>query len=233
MAAAADRWSEPAGRGIAQRAAMRVAAERHAAVSLTSIGVRALLGGGAALLSLLVVAGVASRQTTVVGASALAVVWTALYSAVFLAAEHPSVRGLMRAALTSSGVALAIVPAVTVHDIVRACERWLGVSHHAHHSPDSIALSILVVAGAVGYTAAPLLAGGVAARVVSSRDWVVDGLKLSVLYALLTAPAVAIQCLVLPVQVMALWPTGALLGAAAAGPIGLWLGGRLRRSMAR
>ncbi len=235
VAAAADRWSPPSVTlGISERALMRVAAEERAArittVSWASSGLRVLLGGGAALLSLLLVSGVASRQTTIVGAVALAVVWTVLYSAIFLAAEHPSVRGLLRAALISSGVALVLVASVTVPGIVQACERWVGVAHDSH---GSAALAFLVFAVAAGFTAAPLLAGGLAVRVDSDRDWVVDGLKLSALYALLTAPAVALQCVVLPLQVMALWPAGALVGAAAAGPIGLRLGGWLRYATAK
>lgn len=238
VVAAADRWSAPpVSPGIAESAMMRVRTEERTArttfLSSTSTGARVLLGGGAALLSLLLVVGVASRQTTIFGAAALAVIWTVLYSAVFLAAEHPSVRGLMRAALISSGVALVLVPAVTVHGIVQACERWIGVTHGSHGSHDSASLAFLLVAVAVGYTAAPLLAGGVAVRVDSGRDWIVDGLKLSALYALLTAPAVVLQCVMLPHQMMALWPTGALVGAAVAGPIGLRLGGWLRHAIAK
>ena len=235
VGAAADRWSAPPVLpGITERALMRVAAEERMAraplLSSTRSGVRVLLGGGAALLSLWLVSGVVSRQTTTVGAAALAVIWTVLYSAVFLAAEHPSVRRVVRATLISSGVALVLVTSVTVRDIVHACERWIGIAHDSH---GSASLAFLVLAVAVGYTAVPLLAGGVAVRVDSDRDWIVDGLKLSALYALLTAPAVALQCGVLPLQIMALWPAGALLGAAAAGPIGLRLGGWLRCATAK
>lgn len=232
VAAAADRWSTPAvSRGIAERALMRVAAEQRTArmsmLSPATIVGRVLLGGGAALLSLLLVAGVASRETTIVGAAALAVVWTVLYAVVFLAARHPAIRGLTRAALIGSGVALVLVPVTTVPGIVEACERWVRAA------PGSAPLALLLVVVAAGYTAAPLLAGSLAARVESDRDWIVDGLKLSVLYALLTAPAVALQCVSLPLQIMALWTTGALVGAAAAGPVGLRLGVWLRHATAK
>jgi hypothetical protein len=235
VAGAADRWSmPPISREIAARALRRAAAEPamrpRMLVWPTSTGMRLLLGGGAALVSLLLVAGVVSRPATLVGAAVLAVVWTVLYSAVFLIAEHPSVRGLARAALLSSGVALVLVPAMTVPAIVQACERWTGVAHDSH---DSTSLALLIIVVAVGYTAAPLLAGGAAVRVESGRDWIVDGLKLSALYALLTAPAVALQCVVLPLQIMALWPMGALVGAVAAGPLGLRLGGWLRHATAK
>lgn len=229
VAVAADRWSAPpVSRGIAERALVRVAAEQHAArasmASSAAIVGRVLLGGGAALLSLLLVAGVASRQTTIVGAGALAVVWTVLYSAVFLAAQHPAIRGLTRAALIGSGIALLIVPAMSIPSVVDVCERWVMSAH------GSAPMALLLVVVAAGYTAVPLLAGGLGARAKSDREWIVDGLKLSGLYALLIAPAVALQCVALPLQITALWMTGALVGAAAAGPISLRVGGWRRHA---
>lgn len=232
VAAAADRWSAPpVSRGIAERALMRVAAQQRAArmsmVSSATIVGRVLLGGGAALLSLLLVAGVASRQTTIVGAGALAVVWTVLYSGVFLASQHPSIRGLTRPALIGSGIALLVVPAMTIPSVVEACERWVRATGN------SAPMALLLVVVAAGYTAAPLLVGGLGERVESGRDWIVDGLKLSALYAVLTAPAVALQCVALPLEITALWMAGALAGAAGAGPVGLRLGGWLRHVTAK
>jgi len=232
VAAAADRWSAPpVSRGIAERALVRVAVERHAAcasmVSSAAIVGRVLLGGGAALLSLLPVAGVASHQTTVLGAGALAVVWTVLYSAVFLAADHPSIRGLTRTALIGSGIALLVVPAMTIPSVVDACERWVRAAQ------GSAPMALLLVVVAAGYTAAPLLVGALSVRRESDREWIVDGLKLSALYALLIAPAVALQCVAFPLQITALWMTGALVGAATAGPISLRIGGWLRQATAK
>jgi hypothetical protein len=94
-------------------------------------------------------------------------------------------------------------------------------------------MALLLVVVAAGYTAAPLLVGGLGARVESERDWIVDGLKLFALYAVLTAPAVALQCVALPLQITALWMTGAVVGAAGAGPVGLRLGGWLRHVTAK
>lgn len=224
VAAAADRWAAPpVSRGIAERVLVRVAAEQHAArasaVSSAALIGRVLLGGGAALLSLLLVAGVASRQTTVVGAGALAVVWTVLYAAVFLAAQHPAIRGLTRAALIGSGIALLVVPAMTIPSVVEVCERWVRAAQ------GSAPVALLLVVVAAGYTAVPLIVGALNVRRESERDGIADGLKLSALYALLIAPAVALQCVALPLEITALWMTGALAGAAAAGPIGLRLAG--------
>jgi hypothetical protein len=232
VAAAADRWSAPpVSRGIAERALMRVAADQRAArvaiiLPATIVG-RVLLGGGAALLSLLLVAGVASRQTTIVGAGTLAVVWTVLYSGVFLASPHPWIRGLTRAALIGSGVALALVPVASIPGVVEACERWVRAAG------GSAPMALLLVVAAAAYTGAPLLVGGLGARVEPGRGWIVDGLKLSALYAVLTAPAVVLQCVALPLEITALWMTGAVVGAAGAGPVGLRVGGWLRHVTAK
>lgn len=232
LAAAADRWASPSvSRGVAERALIHITAERHAAraplgSSATMVG-RVLLGGSAALLSLLLVVTVVSRPTTVVGAAALAVVWTVLYSAVFLAAQHPSTRGLTRAALMGCATALLVVPAMTISSVVDACERWMRAAQ------GSVPMALLLVVGAAGYTAAPLLIGSLGARPQSDGEWVSDGLKLSALYALLIAPAVALQCVALPPQITVLWMTGALVGAAAAGPIGLRLGRWRRQAIAK
>jgi hypothetical protein len=232
VAAAADRWSAPpVSRGIAERALMRVAADRRAArvamIFPARIVGRVLLGGGAALLSLLLVAGVASRQTTIVGAGALAVAWTVLYSGVFLASPHPSIRGLTGGALIGSGVALALVPVASIPGVVEACERWVRAAG------GSAPATLLLVVAAAAYTGAPLLVGGLGARVEPVRGRVVDGLRLSALYAVLIAPAVVLQCVALPLEITALWMTGAVAGAAGAGPVGLRFGGWLRQVTAK
>lgn len=229
VASAADRWSAPpVSRGIAERALVRVAAEQHTARksmwSSSAIVGRVLLGGGAALLSLLLVAGVMSRQASVVGIGALGVLWTVLYSGVFLLSHHPAVRGLTRAALIGAGVALIVVPAATVPDLVEACARWVRAAQ------SSAPLTVVLVVVAAGYTAGPLLAGALLSRTKPERKWIVRGLKLSALYALMVAPAVALQCVALPLEVMAVWMTGALMGVAVAGPAGLRLGGWLRQT---
>jgi hypothetical protein len=232
VAAAADRWSAPpVTRGIAERALVRLAAEQHTAwrsmMSPAAVVGRVLLGAGAALLSLLLVAGLASRERTTVGAGALAAAWTVLYAGLLIASQHPSIRGLARAALAAAGVALLLVPAMAIPAVVEACERLV----QAAHGSAPMALVLMIVAA--GYTAGPLVLGAVAARRESRHEWVVDGLKLSGLYALLVAPAVALQCVALPLETTALWMTGALAGAAAAGPVGLRLGGWLRHAAAK
>jgi len=226
VASAADRWSTPTvSRGIAERALVRVAAEQRATrTSLIPSPVilgRVLLGGGAALVSLLLVAGFADRQATTPRTAALAVIWTVLYSAVFLANHHPSVRAVTRAALAGTGVALVLAPVLAIPGVVEACERWVRAAQ------GSVPWALVLVVAAAGYTAAPLLLGALGTRTGQERHWVVDGLKLSGLYGLLIAPAVYLECIGLSLELTAVWMAGALLGAAAAGPLGLRLGGWL------
>ncbi len=228
VAVAADRWTAPpASRGIAERALVRVAAEPTTRTSMMApagvIG-RVLLGACAALFSLLLVSGMASRQTTVVGAGVLATVWTILYAGLLILSQHPSIRGLARAALIAAGVALLLVPGMTIPGVVAACERLVQAAH------SSAPMTLILMLVAAGYTAGPLILGAVAARRESLREWIADGLKLSGLYALLIGPAVALQCVALPLDTTALWLAGALLGDAAAGPAGLRLGGWLRHA---
>lgn len=231
VAVAADRWSAPpVPRGVAERALARVAAEPHTTwtplVSPAAVAGRVLLGAGAALLSLLLVAGVASRETTVVGAGVLATVWTVLYAGLLIMSQHPSIRGLSRAALMAAGASLLLVPATTIPGVVDACERWVQAGR------GSAPMALMLMTIAAGYTAGPLVLGAVAARRESAREWIADGLKLSGLYALLIAPTVALQCVALPLETTSLWMAGALVGCAAAGPAGLRLGGWLRQATA-
>jgi hypothetical protein len=227
-AAAADRWSAPpVSRGIAERALVRVAAEQRAtrptAVAPAALIGRALLAGGAALVSLLLVAGITGRPETPVGMGVLAIVWTILYAGVFLAGWHPAIRTLARAAAAGAGVALVLVSVMTIPSVVEACVRWVGAAQR------SAPLALVLVIVAAGYTAAPLLAGVLGARAAQAGGWIVDGLKLSGLYALLIAPAVYLECVALPAEVAAVWMAGAMLGAAAAGPVGLRGGDWLRQ----
>ena len=230
VAAAADRWSAPpVPRGVAERALVRVAGQdmtRTLMMAPAAIAGRVLLGAGAALLSLLLVAGVASRETTVLGAGVLATVWTALYTGLLILSQHPSIRGLTRGALIAAGTALLLVPATTIPGVVEACERWVQAAR------GSAPMVLILMAIAAGYTAGPLVLGALAARRESPREWIADGLKLSAVYALLIAPAVALQCVSLPLDTTALWMAGGLVGCAAAGPTGLRLGAWLRRTTA-
>jgi hypothetical protein len=182
---------------------------------------------GAALFSLLLVSAVASRQTTVIGAGVLATAWTVVYASLLVVSQHPSIRGLGRAALVAAGLALLLVPGMTIPAVVEVCERLVQAAQR------SAPMTVVLMIAAAGYTAGPLVLGALAARRESPRQWIGDGLKLSGLYALLIGPAVALQCVALPVDTTALWLAGAILGCAGAGPAGLRLGGWLRHAIAK
>ena len=104
LATAADRWSAPpAPRGIAERALIRVSAEERGVPatvsSSTALVWRLLAGGAAALVSLVLVAGITGRPAPSLRLGLIGVVWTILYSGVLLAGSHPRLRGLARACL--------------------------------------------------------------------------------------------------------------------------------------
>lgn len=225
LSAAADRWTPPAlPRGIAERALVRVAAERareakqaRAEFSPVQVLRRILLGAGAALASLLLVTGIVGPQVPPLTVGALAVVWTVLYAGVLLLACHERLRRITRSALAGAGVALILVSPLSIPTVVEACTRLVRAA------PGSAVYALALLLFAAGYTAGPLLAGGLVFGRSRVSAGPAEGTKLSLLYALLIAPAVYLQCLPLPLNVTAVWMAGAILGAWVGGPVSLWL----------
>lgn len=223
LSAAAERWTAPQPpRGIAERAIARVASERAREAGRSwadrapaQLLPRLVLGAGAAVVSLLLVIGVAGRQVTPLAIGVLGVVWTVLYAGLFLSSSHSRLRPIARAALAASGVALILVPPLSIPSVVEACARLVQAA------PESVSFSLLLLLVAAGYTAGPLFVGAVAFGEARSSRRPKDGATLSLLYALLVAPAIYLQCVALPLDVTALWMAGALIGAAASGPLGL------------
>ncbi|MBI4587920.1 MAG: hypothetical protein HY725_03715 [Candidatus Rokubacteria bacterium] len=204
----------------------RVASERAREASRTWQGLPpnqilrgVLLGAGAALGSLLLVVGISDQQMAPLAIGVLGVVWTVLYSGLLLTASHGRARPVAWSALTGAGIALILVPPLSIPSVVEACARLIQAA------PGSLAFSLVLLLFAAGYTAGPLLVGGLAFARPRPDHRLADGATLSVLYALLIAPAVYLQCLPLPLPVTALWMAGAILGAALAGPLSLRLAG--------
>lgn len=227
-----DRWDAPQPpRGIAERALARVATERarkaertQSDVSPERIMPRVLLGAGAALVSLLLVAGIAERQVAPLTIGVLGVVWTVLYAGVLLARSHPQLRAVAGPALAGAGITMILAPVLSIPSVVEACARWIQAA------PASLAFALVLTLLAAGYTAGPLLLGGlVFGRSTGARP-LADGATLSVLYALLIAPAVYLQCLTLPLNVTAVWMAGGIVGAGLAGPASLGLVSRRTRA---
>lgn len=225
LSAAADRWTPPpVPRGIAERAVARVASERaregrRAWPGLTSEQIlrRVLLGAGAAMVSLLLVIGVSDGQVAPLAIGLLGVVWTVLYGGIMLRASHERFRPGACSALAGAGIALILVPPLSIPSVVEACARLVQAA------PGSVAFSLLLLLFAAGYTAGPLLLGGIAFGRPRAGHWLADGATLSILYALLIAPAVYLQCLSLPLNVTAVWMAGAVLGVALGGPFSMML----------
>jgi len=227
LSAAADRWSAPLpSRGIAERALARVASERSRearrkwqGLSPNRILRGALLGAGAALVSLVLVVGISDRQVAPLAVGVLGVVWTVLYAGLFLTGLDARLRPVAWSALTGAGVALILAPPLSIPSVVAACARWVQAA------PGSVSFALVLVLFAAGYTAGPLLVGGFAFGHPRQGRGLADGATLSMLYALLVAPAVYLQCLPLPLHVTAIWMAGAALGAGLAGPVSLLLAG--------
>lgn len=228
LSAAADRWTAPLPpRGIAERALATVASEcareahrRWPALSPEKIVQRVLLGAGAALVSLLLVVGVSDPQVAPLGIGTLGVVWTVLYGGLLLTASHERLRPVAWSALTGAGVALILIPPLSIPSVVEACTRWV------QSASGSVSFALVLFLVAAGYTAGPLFVGGVAFGRPRQDHRLSDGTTLSILYAMLITPAVYLQCLPLPLPVTGLWMAGAILGAAVAGPVSLRLAGR-------
>jgi len=227
VSAAADRWiPPPLPRGIAERALVRVASERvreargvTGGLSPEQILKRVFLGAAAAAVSLLLVVGIGERQVGPLAIGILGVVWTGLYAGIILTGSSPRLQPVAWSALTGAGVALILVPPLAIPSVVEACARLVRAA------PGSLQFSLVLVLSAAGYTAGPLLVGGLAFGRPRQGYRLADGATLSILYALLIAPAVYLQCLPLPLPVTALWMAGALLGAGLAGPLSLRLAG--------
>jgi hypothetical protein len=221
----ADLWTPPPlPRGIAERALARVASERvreargaWAAPSLEQILKGVLFGAGAAAVSLLLVAGVIERPAAPFTVGVLGVLWTALYAAVILTGFQTRLRPLAWSALTGGGAAMILMAPLSIPRVVEACARLIQAA------PASLPFALLLLLFATGYTAGPLLVAGAAFGRVRRDQWIRDGMTLSLLYALLIAPAVYLQCLDLPLNVTAVWMAGAVLGASLAGPVSLRL----------
>lgn len=223
--AAVDRWTAPPPpRGIAERVLARIADERARAgrqgwprISPVQILKCVPLGAGAAVVSLLLVVGMVEGHATPLSAGIVGALWTALYGGILLATGHEGLRSVAWSALVGAGIALVLVPPLSIPSFVQACIRWLG----APAESPGVGLPLLALAAA--YTAVPLVVGGAVLGRPRRGHRLADGAALSLLYALLIAPAVYLQCLPLPLNLGAIWMAGAVLGAGLGGPISLWI----------
>ena len=195
------------------------------AAELSSSGVlrHVCLGAAAALVSLLLVAGTVGRQAAPLTIGVLGVVWTVLYAGVLLTRSHPRLQPVAGPALAGAGITLILAPPLSIPSVVEACERWVRAA------PESGVFAMVLVLFAAGYTAGPLMIGALTFGRPGRGPRIAEEATLSGVYALLIAPAVYLECALLPLDVTALWMAGAILGAALGGPAGLRVGTWLRQ----
>ncbi len=222
-----DAWTAPLPPGglrdrvLADLARRRAeAAERHlVAFRPERVGAATLSGAVAAGISLLLVSGAGSAALPPVGFGVVGAVWATFYAGALVLAGSRPFGAAARAALTGAGIAMILAAPLAIPRVVEVCARLVrGAS-------GTVVFGVVVMVVAVGYTAGPLLIGGLAFGGATTGHRLAEGAKRSALYALLVAPAVYVQCLSQPLDVTAVWMAGAILGATLAGPLSLRLRG--------
>lgn len=230
LSSALDQWETPAvPSGLTERTMTRLVqgTEVVSQAGLLSLArdpfLSLLFGGAAAVMALLLTAGstpeVTGRPLTL---GFLGALWSALFGAVFLGVL--SGRGQIRppagVGLLAAGFALLFTPLLSIPEVVEFCRAWTQGIH------GSLPFDLLLFAAGVLYTTFPVfLAGLLLGKRVEGQPFN-TGLRGGLLYLLLVAPAMYLQCASLPLGIMATWIAGALSGALTGAPAGLWIGRR-------
>lgn len=225
LSSALDRWEPPvAPLRLAEQVIARLGQEAEV-IAGRPLATRAFLpllsGAGAATLALLLVAGPAADHgiTTPLAFGLLGALWAVLFGGSFFVAFEATSRMklLARTALLAAGLALLVTPVLSIPMVVEACRSWLG------GAKGSLLFNLLLFSAGSLYTAVPaFLAGLTLGRGVEGQP-ARPGLESGLLYLLLIAPAIYLQCASLTLGIMATWLAGAISGALAGGPAGLWL----------
>lgn len=216
---------EPAGLQAAELAARLRGRVRPASGPSPALGtVPRLLpalafGAAAAAISLLVTLGVVGGHEVphlVIGL--IGALWTAFYAAAFAAASDPenSFSPSARGGLVAAGVGVLIGALLPIPAVVEACAGLFA------GAKGSLVLNLVFfIAGGI-YTAVPIIASSLlmARRGVSSHR---EALQTSMSYLLLMVPAIYLQCASLALSIVAVWTGGAVTGALAGVPAGLWV----------
>lgn len=225
LSSALDRWEIPATPPrLAEQVIARLGQEAEA-TARRAFATRAVLpflfGAGAAALALLLLAGPATEHgiTTPLAFGLLGALWTVLFGGSFLVAFEVTsqVKLLARTALLAAGLTLLFTPVLSIPTVVEACQSWLG------GAKGSIPLNLLLFLTGSLYTAVPVFLASFALGRDGEGPPARPGFGSGLLYLLLIAPAIALECASLTLGIMATWLAGALAGAVAGGPAGLWL----------
>lgn len=232
-----DQWQVPEPpAGLVERTMARI---RTAAAEAPAVGGREevppstpflalVLGGLAAAASLGLTAHLIPLQEAPLMVAVLGVLWVVLYGGLFLVALGRRVRlqHLARVALLAGGLAILFTPVLSIPEVVEACSAWLA------GAKGSLALNALLFVVGGLYTAAPLLVAHVVMGRQPRQGPSSQGLASGLLYLMLIAPVVYLQCAALALGVGATWMAGGIVGVLGGGPAGMWLAWQRRAASA-
>lgn len=219
-----DRWeAPPAPSGLTERTLTRLTKAGVTAGRISAFlqPLLPFLFGAIAVVTafFLVTLGKPQPQRTILTYGVVGALWAALFAGLFFTTFQAKHRQKSPAAmaLVAAGLALAITPFLSIPTVVEACLTWLeGVKNGLMVNGFLFAMGSL-------YTALPILVSSFflgrrrEARVGKA------GLLSGLLYLLLIAPVIELQCASLAFQITLIWTMGAVVGSLAGGPGGLWL----------
>lgn len=182
------------------------------------------LGLAAAVLSLILVAGSVPRLS-VPGLSLglIGAVWAMVYGAAFAQALHPELRmrTIARTALLGAGLVILAAPVLSIPGVVDACRHFFAGAR------GSLGLNLLLFVAGGLYTGIPIfVSAAVCERALEATSVVRGSGHAGVLFAILIAPAVYIECAALALGFVATWMAGSLLAAVAGPTAGMWVATR-------
>lgn len=183
------------------------------------------LGLAAAALSMILVAGSVPRLS-IPGLSLglIGAVWAAMYGAAFAQALHRELRmrTIARTALLGAGLVVLAAPVLSIPSVVDACR------HLYAGARGSFGLNLLLFVAGGLYTGIPIfVSAAVCGRALETASVNRGDGHAGVLFAILIAPAVYIQCAALALGFVATWMAGSLLAAVTGPTAGMWVATRI------
>lgn len=183
------------------------------------------LGLVAAALSMILVAGSVPRLSIpALSLGLIGAVWVAMYGAAFAQALHRELqmRTIARTALLGAGLVILAAPVLSIPSVVDACRHFFAGAR------GSFGLNLLLFVAGGLYTGIPIfVSAAVCGRALETASVIRGGSHAGILFAILIAPAVYIQCAALALGLVATWMAGSLLAAVAGPTAGIWVATRL------
>jgi len=183
------------------------------------------LGLAAAAFSMILVVGSLPRLSIpALSLGVIGAVWAATYGAAFAQALHrePGMRTIARTALLGAGLAVLAAPVLSIPSVVEACRQLFAGAR------GSVGLNLLLFVAGGLYTGIPIFVSAAACGWPREGTSVARGSgQAGLLFAILIAPAVYIQCAALALGLVATWMAGSLLAAVAGPTAGVWVATRI------